>query len=314
MTGVLEIGVVFVTITLIAGALMVLVRSIIPQRSTYVSQQLNGSLAEVLPEELLLPTIPQRGAGPIGRFDAWFERMMAETGTKFSALSAILCMLAAGLAIGGGLFVWRENLLLAAAGLAVGILGVAAIFYYLRYQRLSRIDSQLPEVLEFIARAVRAGETLDQGISLVAETSIEPTASELRVCVRQLELGLSMDATLRALTQRVPLMELRLFAAALVLQRRSGGSLATTLERFAKAIRERHAYRRQLKVATASARWAAIVIVAATMGMLVYLFGWQPDYINQFLDSRMGQIVFATALILQVVGVLWVLNLTQAEV
>lgn len=314
MTGVLELSVVFIAITLIAGALMLLVRSIVPQRSTYVSQQLNGSLAEAMPEELLLPTIPQRGAGPIGRFDAWFERMMAETGTNFSSLTAILCMLAAGLALGGGLFVWRDNLLLAAAGLAVGILGVGAIFYYLRYQRLLRIDTQLPEVLEFIARAVRAGETLDQGIALVAETSIEPTASELRICVKQLELGLSMDATLRALTQRVPLMELRLFAAALVLQRRSGGSLATTLERFAKAIRERHAYRRQLRVATASSRWAAIVIVTASLGMLIYLFGWQPEYINQFLDSRMGQVVFATALILQAVGVLWVLSLTQAEV
>ena len=314
MTGVLELSVVFIAITLIAGALMLLVRSIVPQRSTYVSQQLNGSLAEAMPEELLLPTIPQRGTGPIGRFDAWFERMMAETGTNLSSLTAVLCMLAAGLAIGGGLFGWRDNLLLAAAGLAVGILGVGAVFYYLRYQRLLRIDTQLPEVLEFIARAVRAGETLDQGIALVAETSIEPTASELRICVKQLELGLSMDATLRALTQRVPLMELRLFAAALVLQRRSGGSLATTLERFAKAIRERHAYRRQLRVATASSRWAAIVIVTASLGMLIYLFGWQPEYINQFLDSRMGQVVFATALVLQAVGVLWVLSLTQAEV
>jgi tight adherence protein B len=314
MIGGLEITVVFVAITLIAGALMLLVRSIVPQRSTYVSQQLNGTLAETLPEELLLPTIPQRGTDAIGRFDAWFERMMAETGTKLSALSAILCMLAAGLLIGGGLFVWRENLLLAAAGLAVGILGVGAVFYYLRYQRLSRIDAQLPEVLEFVARAVRAGETLDQGIALVAQTSIEPTASELRVCVKQLDLGLSMDATLRALTQRVPLMELRLFAAALMVQRRSGGSLATTLERFAKAIRERHAYRRQLRVATASSRWAAIVIVTASLGMLIYLFGWQPEYINQFLDSRMGQVVFATALILQAVGVIWVLSLTQAEV
>ena len=99
-----------------------------------------------------------------------------------------------------------------------------------------------------------------------------------------------------------------------MLQRRSGGSLATTLERFAKAIRERHAYRRQLRVATASSRWAAIVIVTASLGMLIYLFGWQPEYINQFLDSRMGQVVFATALVLQAVGVLWVLSLTQAEV
>lgn len=314
MTGVLELSVVFLAITLVAAAVLLVIRELRPQRSAYVSQQLSGGATEALPEDLLLPLTTARGTGPIARFDAWFERMIAETDTRFSALSAILCMLAAGLLIGGGLFVWRENLLLAAAGLAVGVLGVGIVFYYLRYQRLQKIDQQLPEVLDFIARTVRAGETLDQGIEMVGDTSLEPTASEMRICAKQLQLGLSMEATLRSLTQRVPLMELRLFAAALLLQRRSGGSLAMTLERFAKALRERHAYRRQLRVATASSRWAALVIVGASLGMLVYLFGWQPDYIRQFLDSRMGQIVFAIAIVLQVIGVLWVLALTKAEV
>lgn len=314
MTGVLEMGAVFVAISLVTGAVLAVARVLMPQRSGYVAQQLGGELAEVLPEEVLPRSTAQRPTGPLGRFDAWFERMISETGTRFSSLAAVLCMLAVGLLLGGGLFVWQENLLLAAAGMTVGILATGGVFYYLRYQRLQKIDSQLPDVLEFIARAVRAGETLDQGIAMVADTAMEPTASELRICVKQLQFGLSMDATLRALTQRVPLTELRLFAAALVVQRRSGGSLATTLERFSKAIRERHNYRRQLKVVTASSRWAAMIIVGASLGMLVYLFGWQPEYVQQFFDSRMGQVVFVTAIVLQVLGVLWVLRLTQAEV
>jgi tight adherence protein B len=222
-------------------------------------------------------------------------------------------MLAAGLLLGGLLFLWRENLLLAGGGMAMGIMLAGIVFVLLRRWRLQKIDNQLPEVLDVIARAVRAGETLDQGISMVASTALEPTATELRYCVQQLQLGLSVDAALRSLTQRVPSPELRLFAAALVVQRRTGGSLATTLERFARAMRERHSYRRQLRSATAAARWSTIVIVLACLAMMVYLFGWQADYVNSFLESRMGWTALIVAGVLQIIGILWVLSLTRAE-
>jgi tight adherence protein B len=258
--------------------------------------------------------VPQRGNGMIGRFDSWFDRLIYESGTQVSPVAAFLVMIAAGLLVGGLLFLWQDNLLVASGGLAIGIVLAGALFVYLRRRRMQTIDNQLPEVLELIARAVRAGETLDQGIELVASTGLEPTATEFRHCVQQLKLGLSVDATLRSLTQRVPLPELRLFAAALVVQRRSGGSLALTLERFAKALRERHGYRRQMRSSTASARWSTMVIVAASLGILVYLFVWQPDYINSFLESRLGQTVFAVGIALQIIGILWVLTLTKPEV
>jgi tight adherence protein B len=132
--------------------------------------------------------------------------------------------------------------------------------------------------------------------------------------VRQIQLGLSIDATFRRLAERVPLPELRLFSAALMVQRRVGGSLAVTLERFARAIRERQAYRRQLRVATAAGRWSTMVIVAACLGLVVYLFGWQYDYVRSFLETRVGQYVFMLAIILQVIGIVWVLALTRYEV
>jgi tight adherence protein B len=165
-----------------------------------------------------------------------------------------------------------------------------------------------------IARAVRAGETLDQGIEIVANSALEPTATELRYCVKQLQLGLSVEAALRSLTLRVPSPELRLFAAALVVQRRTGGSLALTLERFARAMRERHGYRRQLKSATAAARWSTMVIVAASIGIMIYMFIWQFDYVNAFLESRLGWSMLIIAIVLQIIGILWVLSLTKAEV
>lgn len=313
MSAWVQLVVFFAAIALITAAVLQVIRELVMQRRILIQQRLAGA-QELSAEELLLRPPVVHGAGPIGSFDTWFDRFVLETGLQWSSIAAFLAMVAAGIALGGSLFLWKENLFLAGAGMALGMVAVWAIFAYVRYRRLQLIDAQLPEVLELIARAVRAGETLDQAVELVAATAMEPSASELRFCTRQLQLGLSVEATFRALTQRIPLPELRLFAAALVVQRRAGGSLAITLERFARAIRERQAYRRQLRVATAGARWSSLVIVLASVGLLIYLFTWQPDYIQSFINSPIGRWVFAIGLILEVIGVVWVILLTRPEV
>lgn len=314
MDGWLEFGIFFAAIALGTAAVLQVLREVVAGRQAFMAQRLGGGAVEIPPDELVAPLLPPRGNGPVGQFDRWFDRLVLETGTQLSSATAFLVMIAAGLVLGGLLFLWQDNLLLAGGGLAIGMLLAAITFVLLRRWRLQTIDNQLPEVLDLIARAVRAGETLDQGIAIVSSSTLEPTATELRYCLQQLQLGLSVEAALRSLTQRVPSPELRLFAAALVVQRRAGGSLATTLERFARAMRERHAYRRQLKSATASARWSTAVIVAASLGMMIYLFGWQSDYVNAFLESRMGWSALAIAVALQIIGILWVLSLTKAEV
>jgi tight adherence protein B len=309
----LELTIVFGAIALATAAVLLVIRDMVTQRWIAIEQRLSGGPREIGAEELLITTYAPR-SGPVGRFDDWFDRFILETGMQWTSAAAFLAMVAAGIALGGALFLWRENLLVAGVGMLGGILLAAAVFAFIRRRRMQQFDEQLPSVLELIARAVRAGETLDQAVELVAATALEPSASELRYCVRQMQLGLSVDSTFRALAQRIPLPELRLFAAALIVQRRAGGSLAITLERFAKAIRERQAYRRQLRVATAAGRWSAAIIVLLSIGLLVYLFGWRYDYIHSFFDSSLGQMVFMLAIALEIIGVVWVIALTRSEV
>lgn len=304
---------IFAAFALVTAAVLMVIRDLVTQRWVAIEQRLGGGAREISAEELLITQHAPR-PGLIGRFDDWFDRFILETGLQWTSPAAFLGMVAAGIALGGSLFMWRENLLLAGVGMLMGMIAAAAVLAFLRRRRLQKFDDQLPSVLELIARAVRAGETLDQAVELVAATAMEPSASELRYCVRQMQLGLSVDSTFRALAQRIPLPELRLFAAALIVQRRAGGSLAITLERFARAIRERQAYRRQLRTATAAARWSATIIVIISIALLVYLFGWQYDYIRSFLETRMGQALFALAIILELVGIAWVFSLTRYEV
>jgi tight adherence protein B len=125
---------------------------------------------------------------------------------------------------------------------------------------------------------VRAGESLDQAMQLVGEAVSEPVASEYRRCAKQLEMGLSVSATMQALSYRINIMDIRIFATALSVHRESGGNLPETLERLAKVIRDRMAYIQHQQSVTASGRISAFIIAVIGPILAGYLFIVQPEY------------------------------------
>ena len=313
MSGVIEFSVFFAGIMLGTAAILLVLREYLGRQRAIIEGRLGEKQPDIAVEELLVFPVSTAGASPIGRFDAWFQRLVMETGLALQPLSAFLLLVTAGLIVGGGLYISSAALLPGCLGMLVGLLAGLGWLIYMRHRRLTAFDNQLPDIMDLIARAVRAGQSLEQGIDLISKTGLQPAAKEFAICARQLEMGLSMEAALRSLVERVPLRELRLFSAAIVMQRRTGGSLANTLERFARAMRERHAYRRQLLAVTAAGRWSSRVMVAVAVFLVIYLFGFQPEYIQSFISSRVGQIVFAIAIVLQVIGVVWVFALTRPE-
>jgi len=313
VSGLVEFGVYFTAIMLGTAAILLALREYAGRKRAIIEGRLGEKKPDLAVEELLVFPTSTAGAGPVGRFDAWFQRLVLETGLALPSLSAFLVLVSGGLIVGGSLFVSTGQLLPACLGMLVGMLAGLGWLLFMRHRRLEAFDDQLPEIMDLVARAVRAGQSLEQAIELISKSGLEPAAQEFAICSRQLQMGLSMEAALRSLVDRVPLRELRLFSAAIVMQRRTGGSLANTLERFARAMRERHGYRRQLLAATAAGRWSSRVMVAVAVFLLVYLFGFQPAYIQSFISSRTGQAVFAVAIVLQVIGVAWVFALTRPE-
>jgi tight adherence protein B len=167
--------------------------------------------------------------------------------------------------------------------------------------------------MELLARAVRAGETLDQAIALVGETTEEPLKSEFVRCSKHLDMGLSLDAAIRSLTRRAPLPETRIFAATLMVQRRAGGSLPVTLERLARVIRDRLSYQRQFRAATSAARFSMIFILLIGPLVLAYMWFFQREYVQNFVSTPQGHILMITAVILQVIGTIWVFKLLRSD-
>ncbi|MBS0265044.1 MAG: type II secretion system F family protein [Planctomycetes bacterium] len=302
---------VFVAIALVAAFVLLIARATLAGESSETSAAEAPTDKDLSVEEMLSFEHRSVLPGPVGSFDRWFGRLTI--GSGISAISGVLLMILCGL-LGGGIAFFSTNhelagILGAVVGLALGL----GILLIQRRRRLQQFDEQLPEVLEVLARAVRAGRSFDQAVDLVAQSTLRPASTELAECSRKLKLGLSVEGALKNLASRIPLPDVSMFSAVVSMQRRTGGRLATTLERLAQAARDRQGYRRQVRTATAGARWSSGIILTVAILMGIYLFGWQPAYIQSFLTTQIGQMVLITAVLLQVLGITWIFIASRPE-
>jgi tight adherence protein B len=251
--------------------------------------------------------------GLIGRVNRGFGRFFAQTGIEMSSDAAFLVAAALGLMLAGSVLLWRDDMLEAAGALGLGFLSVIGYYRYRRAKRLAEIREQLPDVMELLARAVRAGESLDQAVQLVGTTVAKPLGPEFSRLARQLEMGLSIDAAMRAMSRRAPVTEIRILASTLMVQRETGGSLSVTLERLSAVIRDRLSYHRQFKAATGAGRFSTLLIGIAGPLIAAYLFVFQREYFNKFTESYPGQMLLGTAILLQVIGFLWIYRLLKSD-
>jgi tight adherence protein B len=257
---------------------------------------------------------PEHASGGVaGRVDLGFTRFFLQTGIALSPDTGFMIASGAGLVLCGIVLVVRDDFLEAALALGAGVLVVMAYYYHRRSRRIAEIREQLPDVMELLARAVRAGESLDQAISLVGESAPRPLGPEFKRCARQLEMGLSVSAAMEAITLRAPVTELRIMASALMIQRRAGGSLPRTLERLSAVVRDRLSYQRQFKAATGASRISTMLIGLTGPLVTIYLLIWQREYFDKFFESFPGQMMLLTAIVLQVIGYFWIYQLLKNE-
>lgn len=245
--------------------------------------------------------------------DSWFGRLAAGAGRGMTVEIGLLMLLAGGLLFGGTLYLWLDNELAALIGFIVGLLAGLGILMNLRARRERAILHQLPDVMMSLARAVRSGETLDQAFARVGRDGGPPLGPEFARVASQLEFGLSLDAAMRALVRRNPIMEMRLLASTLIVQRKTGGNLTITLERLAHVIRDRISYRRQFRAATAAGRISAIVIALAAPLVFLYFFLFETEYVEPLLFMPLGNILLILAVVLQLLGIFFVYRILRND-
>ncbi len=137
-----------------------------------------------------------------------------------------------------------------------------------RKRRWNAFGKQLPEALELMSRGLRAGHSLQAGFQLVGEESSDPIGSEFLRVFEEQNLGIALEEALETMTNRIPNLDLKFFATAVVLQRQTGGDLAEILDKIGRLIRERFKIFGQIQALTGEGRLSGIVLHGPATGSL----------------------------------------------
>ena len=174
--------------------------------------------------------------------------------------------------------------------------------YWKRASRLKRFASQLPDAMELVARALRAGHSLAAGLHVVAEEMPDPIAREFRRVYDEQNLGIPLEEALFHMCDRVPNLDLRFFVTSVNIQRQTGGDLAEILDRIGHVIRERFKILGQVKALTAEGRLSGIVLIAMPIGLFLMMMYMKPDYIQLLWTEPMGVRMSIGAIVLMLIG------------
>jgi tight adherence protein B len=198
-----------------------------------------------------------------------------------------------------------------------GLVCAAIPFVHVWWKRKKRFDAfleQLPDALDLISRALSAGHAFSEALHMVSIEMPHPIAAEFRKAYEEQNLGLSVKLALENLTQRMPLLDLKLCVTAILIQRETGGNLAEILEKVAYTIRERFRILGDLKTLTTSSRMSAWLLCALPIGVALAVTVMNPEYMSVLWKDPRGHYLIAAALFMQITGMLIVRKILNIKI
>jgi tight adherence protein B len=183
-----------------------------------------------------------------------------------------------------------------------------------RSSRLKKFAAQLPDALELVARALRAGHALSAGMHVVAEEMPAPIADEFNRVYEEQNLGISIEEALKNMSERVPNLDLRFFVTSVAIQRQTGGDLAEILDKIGYVIRERFRILGQVKALTAEGRLSGVVLIGLPFALFAFMLNAKPDYVELLWTTELGRKMSTFAIIAQIVGALVIRKIVNIKV
>ena len=228
---------------------------------------------------------------------------------QFLSLIIILFFLIALVVSGlGGSFV---------LSLMLGLIAASAPLIQLKMRlnkRQQLLEIQLPEILNFISRAMQAGHTFIGSMQMAAAESREPIASEFQKTFQEISFGRTVQDAMADLSRRIDCSEMRYFAVAVFINQEIGGNLASLINGVATLIRERIKSRMILHAMTSEARTSAWIlsslpfVVASIMALI------RPDFIRSLWVEPSGRSMIGYALVLMFFGIAWMQRMAKIRV
>jgi tight adherence protein B len=258
---------------------------------------------------------------------AWIRQLSASTprirdlgvlleraGSTTSIEGLLLMCVGLGVGLGAALLILTRFWPFAVLGAVIG--GYLPIFYLKRkaQRRSDAFEASLPEAIDLLGRAIRAGHPLSAGFKMVAEELKDPISTEFQRTFEEQRFGLPFDDAIIAMADRVALIDVRILVTAILIQREVGGNLAEVLDNLATVIRARFTIRRQLRVYTAQGRFSGytLAVLPIIVGFLIYALN--PDYMKLLFTHPIGRLLVFLAVVMQIVGFLWIRKIINIEI
>lgn len=228
---------------------------------------------------------------------------------NFLALCAMISAVA-GLAA----FIWSGKGPVAWAAMLVGFLVPYSYASYRRNKRFEKFEELFPEAIDTLARAVRAGHAFTTAIEMIASEVAEPVCGEFRKLYEEQKFGMPVRDALVNLTERVPLVDVKFFVTAVMLQRETGGNLAEILDNLSYVIRERFKIQRQVRVYTAQGRLTMALLMGMPPVIVGVMLAIEPAFIRPLFSDPIGHTLLVAGITLQTIGYFVIRKIIKIQV
>jgi tight adherence protein B len=242
------------------------------------------------------------------------EFVLQQAGLTWSLQTLILLSVGMAMAVGSMTLIATRSL---PAGVLATILGAMLPTLYVRRRRKRRLyafEEMLPDSIDLVGRALRAGHPLTAGFKMAADDGAEPVAGELRRVFEEQRFGLPLQESLLGMADRVDLVDVRILVTAILIQREVGGNLAEILDNLAAVVRARFTIRRQLRVFTAQGRMTGYLLAALPLILFAILYTLNPSYMSILFTDPIGKILVGVAVSMQLIGFFWIRKIINIEI
>lgn len=242
------------------------------------------------------------------------KRMLDQADLHITPSRLVMFSVMAGILAALAVSVLNFSIILAiGGGLVAGSLPFVHVWWK-RRNRFAAFLGQLPDALDLMSRALSAGHAFSEALHMVSSEMAEPIGSEFRKTYEEQNLGLSLKLALENLTERIPLLDLKMCVTAVLIQRETGGNLAEILEKVAYTIRERFRIMGDLKTLTTSSRMSAWLLCGLPIFVAIAVTVMNPEYMSVLWKDPRGHKLIAAAMFMQISGMLIVRKILNIKI
>jgi tight adherence protein B len=317
----LFLAMVFATVFFLSQGLVVPVfgeggkmRKRLKQRLNDLDEEENDEIASLLRDKYLDSLAPwERTLESLSVLEP-LRRMIEQAGHTILAYRLILICLAVAFVSGQVAWYFTHMLLAVVGGMIVG--GVLPIFKIWRDRtlRMEKFEEQLPEAIDSMRRALRAGHPFNAAIKLVAEDMDEPIAREFELTFADINYGNDVRRAMLGLLQRIPSMNVMALVTSVLVQKETGGNLAEILGQLSSVIRGRFRFQRKVKTMSAEGRLSGWILALIPFVLTAMLTITSPNYLPVLLEHETGQKMIIGGCVAGMIGILWIRRIIRIDV